>query len=173
MIYCINIGKGIIVSVKVFAQKYHKQILKYADEHGIEDVSECDIHEICEYVVKTYIDDRCDVASFGHDAFDGCSPDEFETMKEKDKKINDSDVIFNFIGCGGEMMFIGKYVEINDEEMSGRVQVPEVIYTIRTMIPHIIDFTQEHSKITFPKLDLTFDQVSSIWTFTQDCQCCG
>jgi len=52
--------------------------------------------------------------------------------------------------------------------------VPEIVYSMKIMIPQIVALHESLPKKDYSKLDGAFGQVVTIWTFASDCcTCCG
>ena len=71
-------------------------------------------------------------------------------------------------------VFIGKYEDIcGGMELTYYPKVPEVIYSIAGMIPLIMKHYPVLQKLRLPEIESIFEQPACIWTFSNDCECCG
>ena len=192
-VYEIYMGKGIIVPIKVFVRKFHKEIEEiYKENH--------DEQEVVEEIVKKYLGDY-KVSTLGHDAFQGRHGlvfDMFENTAngKSGKRIanlmggidsengnedlvdlekvddEDKDLPFTSIGCS-ELIFIGHFENICPTEFSYYLKAPEVIYGMASCLPLIMKHYPILLATDCSSLDEIFNQESCIWTFANDCSCCG
>lgn len=97
-------------------------------------------------------------------------------MIKKWQKIegeDNTDIPITSLGCG-KLMFIGYYESIcDDREFSWYIKAPEIIYGLPALIPSIIRCYNKYKDYDCSNLEETFGQTPCIWTFAQDCACCG
>jgi hypothetical protein len=194
-VYDLQMGKGVFISAEIFVMKYTNQINDYVNNYKEKSRSlEC--REIFSYIVKTYIDPKCEVYPLGHDAFEARHGNvfdfiEFPNDEEKKDRIDACKSIKLMIDesksnqisdkmndqIDGEMsdiLFIGCTENIcEDFELGYYVKAPEIIYTMSAMIPNIIKYHPILKDIKFDNLEEVFSQPPCIWIFSTDCCCCG
>lgn len=178
-IYELFLGKGIIVPVKTFVRKYLDEINAIFTD-GEDD------EEFLTNFIKNKFGDEFDLSKLGHDALESRHKDmsildgtdnmqAFNQIKKclELEKSNHTDLPIDSLGCG-DLMFIGYYESIcTDCEFSWYVKAPEIIYGLPALIPTIIKCYNKYKDLDCLKLENEFGQTSCIWTFAQDCACCG
>ena len=180
-VYNICMGKGIVVPIKLFVQKFKKEVEEFHRE-GYE-------QETVEKVVKKYIGDF-QVSTLGHDAFEGRHGFVFDMFADtenekagnkiaklisqsKEKEDEDQNLPFTTIFCSS-LIFIGHFVEICHNDLSYYLKAPEVIYSLAACLPLIMKHYPELYQKDCSSLDDLFKrQQACVWTFTNDCCCCG
>jgi hypothetical protein len=75
--------------------------------------------------------------------------------------------------CVYDVWFIGKYIDITTEELSGHVKAPELIYAMSTMFSKITLNYPVINALEFPDIENVFDQPACLWSFSVDCTCCS
>ncbi len=168
-IYTLLMGNGIILPLAKIAEIY--------DIGDVDNYGPFEHAERFEEAIRkqTSIDFR--VIELSHDAFKFrhgfCNTDLFEgseshwstlsKLKLLDRKPHDEDLFFigyaEDIPCGGEF---GYYVK-----------APEVIYGLSALLPGIVELYPRLLATDCSELEHLFEQKSSVWTFTNDCGCCG
>lgn len=169
----IQLGKGVIISVKVFYEKFKEEI-----EEMMKTKTDC--HEIANLLIKKHIGNY-EMSTLGHDAFQGRHGFVFDMFENADQEES-CDMISSMmqdmqdkldskfsLGCG-DMMFIGAHYTISEVDLSYYIKAPEVIYSIASFIPNIMKY---YPILNTMNMDEIFGQKPKIWTFTDDCCCCG
>jgi len=153
--------------------------------------SDLDAEVIFSEIIKEILGDQYAVTSVGHDAFESRhghmdildGTDQALALKkllkirkeERDKKNEFPNNLHEYLtfGCS-DLMFIGVYEELKvPGEFEYYVKTPEVIYGLPAIIPAIMNVYPRLLNTTLKELEVEFDQTSYIWTFAEDCHCCG
>jgi len=149
-VYEILMGKGIIIPIELFKQKF----------------PELDVGEMNDSDMKS-LGFSHQLVTLGHDAFESRNKNMCGCMLEGEDRPALDDYI------GKELMFIGKYMGICDGELSYYIKAPEVIYSMAGMVQNIAKALPELNEYDTTDIEKLFDVKSAIWTFTNDCCCCG
>ncbi len=177
-IYDIIMGKGIIIPVKLFVIQYSKEI------EGIFEEGEDEV-EFLTKLVEKFIGKEYQVSKIGHDAFDSrdgmklleCSENEiaYQIIKEwrTQAKKNDDDLPISSLGCS-DLMFIGRFKNLEPgDEFGNYIKTPDLLYSLPALLPEIISYSLQLAKMDVSILQSIFGQPPCIWTFADDCHCCG
>jgi len=176
-IYSINLGKGIIVPVKVFVKKHLEKVLKiYKEEEG-------DLEETISLIVTEVYGNEYQVTSIGHDAFKsrdgkmdvlgGDNKIAFDIINKLREQVED-DLPIKIITFS-DLIFIGYFrvIESTGGDLEYYVKTPELLYGLPSLLPSIIEAYGEMSNKDCSVLKGEFEQNPCIWTFAIDCNCCG
>lgn len=179
-VYTIYIGKGIIIPTKLFIKKY---LGIMNDMHNDKNN---DMHTITETIIKKYVGETFDFSFLGHDAFQSRNDDmgilyntdnekSFELIKQWIEEAKCIDISLTKVEFYSDLMFIGVFDDACTDygEFGYYVKAPEIIYGLPALIPGIIRCYNKYSKTDCNKLVEIFGQNPCIWTFTNDCVCCG
>lgn len=178
-IYSICLGKGIIIPVKVFMDKYMDEIreLHKQDCHDIDLIYD---------IIKRHFGEEFTVSQLGHDALESrngmndvlgntINSEIYLKIKELRDNIKREYIEpFEYLSAEG-LIFIGKHTELDKHngEFGYYLKTPELIYGLTALIPQIISYSVELTTFDTSILEKEFDQTPCIWTFTNDCACCG
>lgn len=95
-----------------------------------------------------------------------------KSLPKKGKKIKPSKYINTSIYS--PVVFIGICRDIYpDGEYDHYVKGPEMLYSIGPMLPKLVDFYIKNKDVTMDNIEKTFGQKLCLWTFCEDCLCCG
>jgi hypothetical protein len=177
-IYNLVLGKGIIIPVKLFSQIFRMEL----ENTNTTDYTE----EIFNQIVRQKIDPELTISGIGHDAFEGRhgkifdmfsdtehqeSIDVLAEMIEKAKTI--TDVKYQTLNCG-DLMFIGHCRNLGQNEFNYYIRNPsEIIYGFSHLLRDVIKYYPELEQKDLSALEEVFGQKSKMWTFADDCCCCG
>jgi len=145
-VYSLCLGKGVIV-----------------DREKIDELfPETDPFELTEQRIG---EDQYEIIQLGHDAFnfrfslDHVLPNHSEHLEQLKSK---------------EWFFVGHAQEIPAEgEFSYYVKAPEIIYGLAGLLDGIVEIYPQLKTRDCSSLEEFYGQKALIWTFANDCSCCG
>lgn len=179
-IYSINMGNGILISTTEFVKMFEKEFEDSVYQDGI---------EIAVDIIKRQFGGKYEISLLGHDALTSRDGDmdiftdtvhhetfyQIKNQKKEKYEIPASLEEKTFFGCG-DIFFIGVREEISANgggEFEYYIKSSEVIYGLAVLLPSIVKLYPELQKVDVEPLRSTFHQNPCIWTFTDDCHCCG
>lgn len=192
--YDYMIGKGIIVTAKIFIEVFAGEIKEHADNEE----DNIYVPDLVQILVKKHFGEEFDGYVLGHDAFDARHGTVFELLMEMDEYKETCEQILDIDDVDSDQEkeddkpfspiheFSGKYIFIGISEsvldpnvqLSWYVKGPEILYSLPAALKTMVKFYMTHSEkdIEFPtKIHQLFgNQKPLIWTFHIDCtECCG
>lgn len=177
-IYEIIMGKGIVVTNKIFASLFAKELDKLDEDDLMQPES------IEEMINKRTLGNYM-VKGMGHDAFrsrhgnmgvlDRTKNYEIVQKLKKSLECTTEPETNNLpeLACGSPYIFIGFYEFLEGGEFDYYIGAPEVIYGLPALLDEIVELVPRLREKDCSEISNLFNQKACIWTFAQDCACCG
>jgi hypothetical protein len=184
-IYALRMGKGVIIPVKLIVKEYLTEIIRISKEKNID--MESYFGEILDQIVQEQFGKNFKVSQLAHNALESRHGDmcalgdsdnsiAYTTIQKMIKEadlINNNDLPITDFGCG-TLLFIGQFNDLDEVgELSYYVKLPELLYSLPAFLPQIVRDYPILMNVDCSALQEKFEQLPCIWTFTNDCHCCG
>lgn len=172
-IYNISLGNGIIIPSKMLVKMYPDHF-NNVEEYGPEELED---------ILRKVTGKKFKVSNVGHDAFKSRNGsmqvlsgtknyDIVKEIKKLDNEYKDLEVGSDLLSCG-TLIFIGFYEEMGNSEFEYYPKTAEVIYGLPAILEDIITILPTLKEKDCSLLTEMFKQEACIWTFANDCACCG
>lgn len=171
-IYSVRIGKGIIIPSKLFFSTFGDEIKSYSSD---------DYDEIFDFIVKKHFRKYSVCSDMMHLKTEKTiwhlylirapHSDQYTILESLERKSLNYKQPIGY--SDGKYIFIGRCEILDDMEFSCYIKTPELLYGLAGISPQLIKSYNKLTKFSMTILDEKWPLKSLIWTFANDCACCG